>query len=434
MTLDAVLKKQLADEVASQLDGLQGLYRYLHANPELSGQEQRTAERLAEAMRRLGLMVHTGLGGHGVAGVLDNGPGPVVLLRADMDALPLVENTGLPFASTATARDEYGRRVGVMHACGHDVHMTCLIGAAAVLTRLKGQVGGKVIFVAQPDEEVHGGARLMVEAGLYEKTGRPDFCVALHVRSELAAGCVGLAAGVRSTAAHALDITIRGRGGHGAAPHQTVDPIVLAAQFVLALQTIVSRQVDPSKMGLITVGAIHGGAKRNIIPETVELNLTLRAYEDEVIAQLRTAIERTANGLAQAAGLAPDRWPVIRTAETPYPRVYNDPALTERLRVVFADLLGGERVLTTPAGTGSEDFGYFGLTDPPIPTVMFHLGATDPDRLARSRHGDPRIAPEHDPGFQPHPETCLPTGVTTMAAAALGLLAPALNPKNQNRA
>lgn len=422
MVLDPDLKAQLTAAVASSLDRLHGLYRELHAHPELSGQEQRTAARMAEAMRRLGLAVHTGLGGHGLAGVLDTGPGPVVLLRADMDALPLVENTGLPFASTVTAIDEYGRSVGVMHACGHDVHMTCLIGAATVLTRLKGAFSGKVIFVAQPDEEVHGGARLMVAEGLYETTGRPDFCVALHVRSELAGGSVGLAPGVRSSAAHALDITIRGRGGHGAAPHQAVDAIVLAAQFILALQTIVSRQVDPAKMGLITVGAVHGGAKRNILPEAVELSLTLRAYEDAVIDRMLAAIERTANGLAQAAGLEQSRRPVIRTAETPYPRVYNDPQLTGRLQAVFADLLGGDHVLATPAGTGSEDFGYFGLTDPPIPTVMYHLGATDPDRLTGRRCDDQRIAPEHDPGFRPHPETCLPTGVITMAAAALALL------------
>ncbi len=422
MNLNPSLKKHLADLVAGHLEALNALYRYLHAHPELSGQEKQTAAHLAEAMRQLGLVVHTGLGGHGVAGVLDNGAGPTVLLRADMDALPLVENTELSFASTVTAADEYGRPTGVMHACGHDMHVTCLIGAATVLTHLKSRFCGRVIFVAQPSEEVRGGARPMIADGLYEKAGQPDFCIALHVESDLAAGCVGLAPGVRSTTSHALDITIRGRGGHGAAPHQTIDPIVLAAQFILGLQTIISREVNPARMGLITVGAIHGGAKRNIIPDAVELNLTVRAYEDDIRRQIVAAIERKANGLAQAAGLEPDLWPVIRAPEAPYPRVYNDPALTARLDAVFSDLLGRDQVVATPANTGSEDFGYFGLTDPPIPTVMYHLGATSAERLARRNRGELRIAPEHDAGFCPDQEKCLPTGVMTMAAAALALL------------
>lgn len=299
MPLEPLLKQRLMDLVGAELEALNVLYRHLHAHPELSGREVQTAAYLAERMRCLGLVVHTGLGGHGLAGVMENGPGPTVLLRADMDALPLKECTGLPFASTAEA-DLHEQSAGVMHACGHDVHMTCLVGAATVLRSLQPWFGGRVIFVAQPDEEVQGGARLMMAEGLYGKTGRPDWCIALHVKPDLAAGFVGLAPGVRSSAAQALDIAIRGRGGHGAAPHQATDPVVLAAQFVLALQSIVSREIDPAKMGLITVGAIHGGTKRNIIPDRVDLNMTVRAYEEEVRDRIVSAVVRTAKGLAQS--------------------------------------------------------------------------------------------------------------------------------------
>ncbi len=422
MGLDPILKKQLVELVDANIDGLTTLYRHLHAHPELSGQEVHTAARMAREMTQLGLTVHTGLGGHGVAGVLDNGPGPCVLLRGDMDALPLVENTGLPFASTETAVDDSGRTVGVMHACGHDMHSTCLIGAAAALTGLRERFRGKIVFVAQPAEEATGGARQMVEDGLYDIAGRPDFCIAQHVESDVAAGCVGIAPGVRSTASHSLDIVVRGRGGHGASPHLATDPIVLAAQLILALQTIVSREIDPAKMGLITVGAIHGGTKRNIIPETVELSVTIRAYEDEIKRQIVAAVRRVAQGVALTAGLDKDLWPVITVPETPYPPLANDPDLTARVQKVFLDLLGAEHVIATPANTGSEDFGCFGLTDPPIPTLMYHLGATDSQRLAQSKTGTTHIAPEHDPGFYPEQTQCLPTGVITLAAAALAVL------------
>jgi hippurate hydrolase len=379
---------------------------------------------VAAEFKALGLEVITGIGGHGLVGILDRGPGPCVMLRADMDALPVMEKTGLSFASRVRALDPQGQEVGVMHACGHDLHTTCLIGAAAVLSDLKDFLQGRVIFLAQPAEEAIGGARLMMAAGLYHQTGRPDLALALHVDSELPAGTVGLGPGVRSSASHSLDVTIRGRGGHGASPHLAKDPVVLAAQFILALQTIVTREIDPSQMALITVGAIHGGTKRNIIPAEVHLNLTLRAYSDSVRRQLAVAVARMAEGLARAAGLPPELYPLIQEPEAGYPPVINDPALTERLQSLFADLLGADRVLLPPPSTGSEDFGELGHTDPPMPMAYYQLGVTPAQRLAEAAAGGPPVPPEHDARFQPDFETSLPIGVSTLAGAALELAQP----------
>lgn len=421
MCIDAQLKGELDRAVATRIAALTRLYRHFHAHPELSGAEVQTATRVAHEMRALGLEVLTGIGGHGVVSVLENGPGPCILLRGDMDALPVTERTGLPYASTVRATDAQGREVGVMHACGHDLHTTCLIGAAQVLTRLRERFRGRVIFVAQPAEEAIGGARPMMADDFYGRTGRPDYGLALHVKAELPVGSVGLAPGIRTSASHALDITIQGRGGHGAAPHQAVDPVVLSAQFILALQTIISREKDPAEMGLITVGAIHGGTKRNVIPNAVELNLTIRAYKEEIRLQIAAAVRRVAEGLARTAGLPPELWPVIQEAEHPYPPVINDPGLTARIRPVFADLLGPEQVVETRSSTGSEDFGYFGRTDPPIPMVFYQLGVTPPERLAEAAAGGPPVPPVHDAGFYPDVAGSLPIGVTTLTTAVLAL-------------
>ena len=424
MTLNSKLIPILSQAVGEQAPRLEAIYRHFHAHPELSGAEIETAARVAAELEQLGLAVFTGIGGHGLAAILDNGPGPSIMLRADMDALPITENTGLAFASRVRTLDGQGREVGVMHACGHDLHTTCLIGAATVLSALKEHFKGRVIFLAQPAEESIGGARLMMEDDVYAKTGRPDMALALHVDAELPAGAVGLGPGVRSSACHSLDVTIRGRGGHGASPHQAKDPVVLAAQFILGLQTIVSREIDPTEMALITVGAIHGGTKRNIIPEEVELNITLRAYAETIRLQLADAVARLAGGLAQAAGLPPELQPIVRVAEPPYPPVINDKALTARLQSIFETLLGREQVIATKPLTGSEDFGQLGLTDPPIPMVFYQLGVTSPRRLKMAAEGGPPVSLEHDPGFYPDLEVSLPTGVATLAAAVLELAQP----------
>lgn len=422
MVLNDSLNELLKRAVQEQVAWLKALYRHFHAHPELSGEEIQTAGRVAAEMEGLGLEVITGIGGHGLAAILDNGPGPCVMVRADMDALPITEKTSLPFASKVRTIDDQGQEVGVMHACGHDLHTTCLIGAASVLCQLKPQFQGKVIFLAQPAEEAIGGARLMMADGVYEQTGRPDMGLALHVESKLPTGSVGIGAGIRSSASHSLDVTIRGRGGHGASPHHAKDPVVLAAQFILALQTLVSREIDPAEMALITVGAIHGGSKRNVIPAEVRLSLTIRAYSDKIRRELAAAVARTAEGLARAAGLPPDLWPLIENPEYPYPPVINDPDLNSRLESNFRVLLGPDKVVTTKPSTGSEDFGQLGLTDPPIPMVFYELGVTSAERLAEAAAEGPPVPSEHDAGFYPELDTSLPTGVTTLTAAVLELI------------
>ncbi len=423
MSLSNTLKQRLEAAVTARLDELTDLYRHFHAHPELSEREERTAARVAEELGKLGIQTLTGIGGHGVAGVLENGPGPALLIRADMDGLPLTEATGLPFASKVRDIGPGGREVGVMHACGHDLHMTCMIGAAAALSELKDAWSGRILFVAQPAEETVGGARLMMEDGLYVRTGRPGFGIALHVAPDLPAGSVALGPGVRTAGSHPLDVTIRGRGGHGAMPHKTRDPVVIASRLVLALQTVVSRELDPADMGLITVGSIHGGSKRNIIPDRVDLDLTIRFFKPEVGEQIVEAVKRTAGGLAQAAGLPTDLHPIVKTAEPPFPPVINDPDLTRRLNQVFTDLLGAEKVTETPPSTGSEDFGFFGLSEPAVPLVYFKLGVTGQERLDAAGNGEGEVSMLHEAGFYPDLREGLPTGVKTLAGAGLELLA-----------
>lgn len=428
MSLSSQLKQRLESAVAARLDDLAALYRLFHAHPELSEREKQTAARVVAELERLGIQTLTGIGGHGVAGIIENGFGPTLLIRADMDALPVTEATGLDFASKVRDIGPGGREVGVMHACGHDLHMTCMIGAAAALSELKDAWSGRVLLVGQPAEETIGGARVMMEDGLYDRIGRPDFCVALHVEPELPAGGVALAPGVRTAGSHPLDVTIRGRGGHGAMPHKARDPVVLASRFVLALQTIVSRELDPADMGLITVGSIHGGTKRNIIPDRVDLDLTIRFFKPEVGEHIVKAVKRTADGLAQAAGIPPDLWPIVTTAEPPFPPVINDPDLTRRLTQVFTDLLGAENVTETPPSTGSEDFGFFGLTTPSVPLVYYYLGVTDPERLNTSGKKNSEVSMLHEAGFYPDLEGSLPIGIMTLAGAGLALLGASHHP------
>ncbi|WP_163339545.1 amidohydrolase [Desulfopila sp. IMCC35008] len=420
--LSQELKKQLDVEVTKNLNRLETIYKQIHSNPELSCQEEQTAATVGAELNKLGLNVHTGIGGHGLVGVLENGSGPCLLIRADMDALPLRELTGLPYNSQVVSIDVNGNQIPVMHACGHDLHTTCLIGVASVLTALKAKWQGKVLFIGQPAEETIGGADLMMKAGIYDKFGRPDFALALHVDPFVAAGSVTLAPGVQSSCNHAVDLIVKGIGGHGASPHQTKDPILLAAHIITALQSIISREVNPSEMGLITVGAIHGGTKRNIIPEEVVMNLTIRAFDRNLADKLLEAVKRTACGIAQAHGLPEELWPVVELPETSFPPVINDPCLTETIKSVFCDLLGPDKVdLDTPSN-GSEDFSFFGEYDPPVPLLMYHLGVTAPDRLEKAVDGGGKIAPVHDPRFYPDLHPSLATGVTTMSGAALHLL------------
>jgi len=400
------------------LDELLVLYSEFHSQPELSFQEVKTAARLADAWRDCGVEVTTGVGGHGVVGLLENGPGPVVMLRADLDALPVIERTGLAFASRVHTVNEDGGEVGVMHACGHDVHMTNIIGVACYLAANQSLWKGTVMLLGQPAEERGAGARAMLDDGLFERFPKPDFAVALHVSPIMATGQIGYRPGYTMANVDSVDITLYGKGGHGAYPHTTIDPVVQAAQLVLALQTIVSREIDPIEPAVITVGSIHGGTKHNIIGDTVKLQLTVRSFAEEVRQQLLAAIKHKAESVASGAG-APE--PLVEIAEGT-PSLFNDPGLTARLRPAFQDQLGEEDIELSKQTMGGEDFSRFGREG--IPILMYWLGAVSQERLdAYAASGEPPPS-LHSPLFYPDVEATLVTGVTTMAATVLELLKP----------
>lgn len=406
------------------LEGLDGLYpeldtlyRDLHQNPELSHQEEKTAAKLAERLRKLGFEVTQKVGGHGVVAVLRNGKGPTVLLRTDMDALPVEEKTGLPYASKAMARDDTGQSVSVMHACGHDVHMTVWVGTATLLARAKDRWRGTLVMVGQPAEERGSGARGMLEDGLYKRFPKPDFAVALHNSAAAVAGSIEYVAGYALANVDSVDITLHGKGGHGAYPHTTVDPIVLAARTILSLQTLVSREKSPLEPAVVTVGSIHGGTKHNIIPDEVKLQLTVRSYKPEVRKQLLAGIERVVNAEATAAG-APRRPEVTVSEGTP--ATYNDPELTKRLVGAITRVLGKENLREAQPVMGGEDFSEYGLAG--VPAVMLWLGTVEPKRHAEAKAAGETLPSLHSPLFAPDRERTLRTGVTALTTSALELL------------
>lgn len=411
--VDAWIDAHLGDAVA--------LYRELHARPELSLHEEETAGRVAAALEAAGYAVTPGVGGHGVVGVLRNGEGPVVLLRGDMDALPVTEETGLAYASAVRARRDDGSETGVMHACGHDVHVANLLATAALLADLRERWRGTVVVVAQPAEELGLGARRMIADGLFERFPRPDVALALHVDGDLPAGVVGVRAGWVAANVDSVDVTIHGRGGHGARPHQAVDPIVAGAHLVVALQTLVSRRVDPAAPAVVTVGSFHAGTKHNVIPDEARLQLTVRSYSDAVRAQLLDGIRQLAEDVCRSF-LCP-RPPEVRVKESYTPAAYNDPALTEAATRLFEGLLGAERVVATEQSMGGEDFGML-PREAEAPGLQYRLGAVDPERVAASRRpgGEP-LPSLHSSRFAPLPAPTLRTGVRTLASLALAQLA-----------
>jgi len=419
---DVALRDAVRAKVEAEYPSLFQLYQHLHANPELSLHEEQTAARVAEELKRAGYKVTTGVGGHGLVAVLKNGAGQTVLVRSDLDALPVKEQTGLPYASHVTTRDETGKEVSVMHACGHDVHMTSLVGVARIIAQLKDHWHGTLVLIGQPAEERGSGAMRMLRDGLFTRFPRPDFCLALHDSAEFPAGTVAYTAGYAMANVDSVDITVRGVGGHGAYPHKTKDPIVLASQIVLALQTIASREVQPGQPVVVTVGSIHGGTKHNIIPDEVKLQLTVRSYTDEVRQQTLAAIKRIAHGEAITAGLPEDRLPVVEVDEEYTPAAYNDPALMERLVGVFKLWLGDTNVLPRRPSMGGEDFGEYGRTEHKIPICIFDIGAVGPAAVTESKRSGKSLPSLHSPLFAPVPEPTLKTGVTAMAAAVLELL------------
>ncbi len=398
---------------------LEALYLDLHRSPELSLQEEKTAAKMAARLRALGYEVTEKVGGHGVVGVLQNGKGPTVMLRTDLDALPVKEETGLPYASAVTAIDASGATVPVMHACGHDVHMTSWVGAATLLARSKERWRGTLVMVGQPAEELGRGAAAMLADGLLTRFPRPDFAIAIHQLPMLPAGQVGVVPGFALAFVNTVEITVHGKGGHGAMPHQTVDPVLLASRIVVALQGIVAREVNPLDPAVITVGSIHGGTRSNIIPDEVKLQLTVRSYKDEVQKQLLAAIGRVARGEAAASGAPREPTVTVVTAEAAR-SLYNDPALTGRLRASLEKGLGRERVKDFEPLMGSEDFSEFGRAG--IPATLFWVGSAEPKVFAEARSRGTYPPGNHTARMTPDREPTLKTGVATLTLSALELL------------
>jgi amidohydrolase len=411
---EAGVKAKLDAEVPS----LTTLYQQLHAHPELSNEEEQTAARLAKELRDLGFEVTTGVGGHGIVGVLRNGAGPTVLVRTDMDALPVTEKTGVPYASKVRTRDKEGKDVGVMHACGHDMHMTCWTGTARVLAALKDRWQGTLVFIGQPAEEIGAGARRMLADGLFPKFPRPDYCLGLHCDPRLPYGHVLYSEGVLLANTDHMDIVVRGRGGHGAAPHKTVDPVVLAAKIVLDLQTLVSRETDPTDPAVVTVGSIHGGTKHNIIPSEVKLQLTVRSLKDDVRQHLLDGIQRIARAAAQGAR-APE--PLFHLdAENYTPALYNNAPLARKTAELFRKALGADKVHEGGPILGGEDFSRYGREG--VPSFFYFLGTMAPERVEAAAKGGEPLPYLHSELFYPIPEPTIRTGVLTMSLAALNLL------------
>jgi hippurate hydrolase len=421
--LDAMLEQELPALVST--------YKALHAAPELSHHEDKTSALLAQELRGFGYEVTEHVGkyerpewqGHGVVAVMKNGAGPTVLVRADMDALPVEEQTGLGYASHVRVKNDSGVEVGVMHACGHDIHVTSLIGTAKMLAEMKDQWRGTLVLIGQPSEETIDGARAMLADGLYSRIPRPDYALALHDSSELETGKISYTPGYVLASSTSVDVLMRGRGSHGSRPEASKDPIVLAAEFIMAIQTIVSRENSPFDPAVVTVGSIHGGTKRNIIPDEVLLQLTIRTYKEEVRQHILRSLERIAKGIALAGGVPEDRAPIVTVSETEVtPATYNDPALTGREAAALKRGLGAENVIEEPPVMGSEDFGQFGLEGHQIPTLMLRVGAIDHERIANSAKTGVPLPSLHSSLFWPVPEPTIRTGVRAMTLAVMELM------------
>jgi len=420
--------QSLAD---AELPSLLGIYKDVHTHPELSGHEERTSAIIAKELRATGCQVTEHLGkyeksdlkGYGVVGVMKNGDEPTVLVRTDMDALPVEEQTGLPYASKVVAKNDEGKDVHVMHACGHDAHISMFIGVVRALAKLKDQWHGTILFVAQPAEETGNGARALLRDGLYQTFGKPDFALGFHDKADMQTGHIGVTEGYTYANVDSVDVTVRGVGGHGAYPHKTKDPIMLAAEMINAWQTIASRENNPLDPIVVTVGSIHGGTKHNIIPDEVKMQLTVRTYKADVRERVLAAIDQIAKGIATAGGVPPERAPIIDVAKDQFtPATYNNPELTKRLIAVWKKSLGNENVEIVEPTMGGEDFSEYSLPDHSIPAVDFHVGAVDPEKIAQFKKEGKELPSLHSSKFAPVPEPTIRTGIVAMTAAVLELM------------
>lgn len=421
--------QQIAD---AELPSLLTIYKDLHTHPELSGHEERSAGIVAKELKALGCDVTEKVGKYekanlqcfGVIGVMKNGDGPVVAVRTDLDALPVKEDTGLPYASTVTTKNDAGDEVGVMHACGHDIHMSTFIGTARALAKLKDQWHGTIIFIGQPSEEALGGARALLKDGLYTRWPKPAYVLGFHDNAQLEINHIGVTEGYTYANVDSVDVTVHGVGGHGAYPHRTKDPIVLSAEIINAWQTIASRINNPLEPIVVTVGSIHGGTKHNIIPDDVKMQLTVRTYKSEVREKVLAAIEQIAKGCAVAAGVPNEKLPEVLVRKDEFtPATYNNPELTKRLVGVWKNSLGEQNVEMVDPTMGGEDFSEYSLPDHSIPAVDVHIGAVAPEKMAESKKPGAAPLPSlHSSKFAPIPEPTIRTGVVTMTSAVLDLM------------
>lgn len=408
--------------LSKAMPAIEKFYLDLHQSPELSYHEQKTGKKVADRLTQLGFKVTSNVGGFGVVGIYKNGEGPTVMIRTDTDGLPIIEQTGKSYASKVKVIDEHGAKVGVMHGCGHDIHMSSFIGTAEQLIAHKKQWQGTLMMVAQPAEEVGGGAKAMLSEGLFSKYAKPDHIIALHVSASVPAGKVSMKNEYTMASVDSVDITIKGKGGHGAYPHTTIDPVVIAARTVLALQTITSRELSPLEPSVITVGSIHGGSKHNVISDEVKLQLTLRSYNPDVRSAQIAAIKRITAGIAQSAGLNESNYPVIYVHEDEsIPSTYNNPAQTDIVRNSIASAIGDTNVLETQAVMAGEDFGLYGRTDKNIPITLFWLGGVNQAQYADSIKTGEVLPSLHSSKFAPDYKVAIPTGIKAMSNAAVAL-------------
>jgi amidohydrolase len=417
----ASLNDRIVKLAAEETGQYNNIYTGLHKNPELSLMEFNTSKKMAEELKSIGFEVTAGVGGNGVIGIFKNGPGKVVMLRTDMDALPVKENTGLPFSSTVIMKDINGNENPVMHACGHDLHMTTWLGILRALVTLKSEWKGTIMAIAQPGEEGSLGAIAMIRDGLFKKFPVPDFALCYHVSAELPAGTIGYYPGPIFAGVKSASITVYGSGGHGAMPHTTIDPIVIAARIILDIQTIVSRKINPVKPAVVTVGAIHGGTKNNIIPDEVKMLLTIRFFEDDVFKTIRQSLIDITRGAAISAGLPESKMPLVEFDDSENPPVSNNPGLVMTSVKSMKNILGENNVFQVDPATVAEDFGKYGLTEEKIPVAIFWLGGVNRNKYDKHISEGTALAPLHNSSFAPDFDPAFSTGVAAMTRTVIDL-------------
>lgn len=413
--------KKIFKLIENQIEKVNELYIDLHQTPELSLMEFKTAEKMASQLEKLGFDVTRNVGGNGVVGVFKNGNGKVIMLRTDMDALPIKENTGLSYASSVVMKNAEGIESPVMHACGHDLHMTTWLGTLTTMIGLKKEWKGTIIAVAQPAEEISAGSSSMIRDGIFERFPIPDYALCYHVSPDYKAGEIGYFPGSIFAGVNSVNITIRGSGGHGAQPHKTIDPIVMASQTILALQTVVSREINPFNPAVITVGSIHGGSKHNIIPDEVKLQLTTRFFKDEVYQQIKEALLRIPKGIAIAAGVAEDNYPIVEFMGDITPPVANDPDLVMNAVASMKSILGEDKVYQVDPATVAEDFGRYGRTKENIPIALFWLGSSNHKQIDDQIKNGTKIPALHNAGFSPEFKPTFRGGVAAMSKTMIHL-------------